>query len=85
LFFDWVNQLNQIKEAAMNEETGQAPAQQNEQPVSEPSPTEKLEGDPPPGSIIPGAQNPESTEIITFRIRSQSSNGGSVAEITRPL
>ena len=27
------------------------------------SPTEKLEGDLPPGSIVPGAENPESKEI----------------------
>ena len=31
--------------------------------VAEKSPTEKLEGKQPPGSTIPGAQNPESKEI----------------------
>ncbi|HEX8000576.1 MAG TPA: hypothetical protein VF528_19505 [Pyrinomonadaceae bacterium] len=30
---------------------------------AEKSPTEKLEGETPTGSLIPGAQNPDSTEI----------------------
>jgi hypothetical protein len=46
----------------MKEETGQAPAK-DEQPLPDQGPTEKMKGDPPPGSTIPGAQNPDSTEI----------------------
>jgi hypothetical protein len=32
-------------------------------PVPEESPSEKLEGEPPTGSLIPGTENPESEEI----------------------
>jgi hypothetical protein len=35
----------------------------DQQPGVEEGPTEKLEGKQPPGSRIPGAQNPESDEI----------------------
>jgi hypothetical protein len=33
------------------------------QPEAEPSPSEKLEGDHPTGSLVPGAENPDSKEI----------------------
>ena len=46
----------------MSENTGQAPAN-DEKPVEEQSPSEKLQDEQQPGSVIPGAQNPESTEI----------------------
>ncbi len=34
-----------------------------QKPVPEESPSEKLEGEPPTGSLIPGSENPESEEI----------------------
>jgi hypothetical protein len=34
-----------------------------EEPEPEESPSEKLEGTPPEGSLVPGPENPESTEI----------------------
>lgn len=49
----------------MEENEGQAlsggDAQQ--EPEQETSPSEKLEGAPPEGSLIPGPENPESVEI----------------------
>ena len=36
---------------------------EEQQPTAELSPTEKLQGVTPTGSLIPGAQNPESEEI----------------------
>lgn len=35
----------------------------DEKQTPEESPSEKLEGDPPTGSLIPGPENPESEEI----------------------
>ena len=37
--------------------------EQNEETTAEPSPAQKLEGEAPPGSVVPGAENPESKEI----------------------
>jgi hypothetical protein len=34
-----------------------------QKPKQEESPSEKLERNPPTGSLVPGAENPESTEI----------------------
>ncbi len=34
-----------------------------QKPATEESPSEKLEGTPPTGSLIPGSENPESEEI----------------------
>jgi hypothetical protein len=45
-----------------NEATAKAP-QGVEKPETEKSPTEKLEGETPTGSLIPGAENPDSPEI----------------------
>lgn len=45
-----------------NEGQGKAP-EINEEVTAERSPAEKLEGDLPPGSTVPGAENPESKEI----------------------
>ena len=47
----------------MSEKEGQAKAKAAEGPAGEASPTEKLRQDPTTGSLIPGAQNPESREI----------------------
>ena len=47
----------------MSSNEGQVKARDNEETDPSESPTEKLEGKQPPGSPIPGAQNPESTEI----------------------
>ena len=46
----------------MEENEGQAPSRTNEQ-EEEASPSEKLEGAPPEGSLVPGPENPESVEI----------------------
>ena len=45
----------------MEENVGQAPSKADEQ--EEVSPSEKLEGAPPEGSLVPGPENPESVEI----------------------
>ena len=45
-----------------NSETGNQGSNE-QQPATEPSPSEKLEGVTPTGSLIPGAENPESDEI----------------------
>ncbi len=47
----------------MSTNEGQVQAREDEGAATEQSPTDKLEGKQPPGSPIPGAQNPESTEI----------------------
>jgi hypothetical protein len=48
----------------MSENEATAKAMGNEEKSEEEkSPTEKLEGETPTGSLIPGAQNPDSTEI----------------------
>lgn len=48
----------------MEENEGQARAVNNEGTAqTESSPSEKLEENPPTGSLVPGAQNPESEEI----------------------
>jgi hypothetical protein len=48
----------------MEENSGQGAKQSAEQkPKHEESPAEKLEENPPTGSLIPGAENPESEEI----------------------
>jgi hypothetical protein len=48
----------------MNEKLGQSARKSDEQkPKLEESPSEKLEGDPPTGSLVPGSENPESEEI----------------------
>lgn len=47
----------------MEENKGQAVGAAGEQQQQEPSPSEKLEGTPPEGSLIPGPENPESVEI----------------------
>lgn len=36
---------------------------EEQKPKQEESPAEKLEMNPPTGSLVPGAENPESTEI----------------------
>ena len=38
-------------------------ANDEQKPESDESPAEKLEKDPPTGSLVPGSENPESTEI----------------------
>ena len=43
----------------MEENVGQSRAEEQE----EASPSEKLEGVPPEGSLVPGPENPESVEI----------------------
>jgi hypothetical protein len=45
-----------------NEATAKA-VQDEEKTEAEKSPAEKLEGEKPTGSLIPGAENPESQEI----------------------
>ena len=45
----------------MEENEGRAPNGADEQ--QEASPSEKLEGTPPEGSLVPGPENPESVEI----------------------
>ena len=45
----------------MEENEGQAVGRMDEQ--GEASPSEKLEGAPPEGSLVPGPENPESVEI----------------------
>lgn len=48
----------------MEEKEGQSENPGSAQkPTPEESPSEKLEGDPPTGSLIPGPENPESEEI----------------------
>lgn len=48
----------------MEEKEGQSENVRNEaRQAPEESPSEKLEGDPPTGSLIPGPENPESEEI----------------------
>lgn len=48
----------------MEENVGQSENMGGEQkPTPEESPAEKLEGEPPTGSLIPGPENPESEEI----------------------
>ncbi len=48
----------------MSENEATAKAMQNEeQGETAKSPTEKLEGETPTGSLIPGAENPDSPEI----------------------
>lgn len=48
----------------MSENEATARARQNEEEgYAEKSPTEKLEGETPTGSLIPGVENPDSTEI----------------------
>lgn len=48
----------------MEENVGQSENTGGEQkPQPEESPSEKLEGTPPTGSLIPGPENPESEEI----------------------
>jgi hypothetical protein len=48
----------------MEENEGQAPGRAAEQQQEEEaSPSEKLEGAPPEGSLVPGPENPESVEI----------------------
>ncbi len=47
----------------MEENEGQAPSGAGEQQQEEASPSEKLEGTPPEGSLVPGSENPESVEI----------------------
>ena len=48
----------------MEENEGQAPSRATGQrQEEEASPSEKLEGAPPEGSLVPGAENPESVEI----------------------
>ena len=47
----------------MNEDERQDESAKEEQSTSELSPSEKLEDVKPSGSLIPGAQNPESEEI----------------------
>ncbi|MDT4899027.1 MAG: hypothetical protein QOH25_4104 [Acidobacteriota bacterium] len=48
----------------MEENTGQSEKPSAEQkPKQEESPAEKLEANPPTGSLTPGAENPESEEI----------------------
>jgi hypothetical protein len=46
----------------MEEYEGQSAVRAKE-PEQEESPTEKLEGTPPEGSLVPGPENPESVEI----------------------
>jgi hypothetical protein len=48
----------------MEEKEGQSEKVSDEQkPEVEESPSEKLEGTPPTGSLIPGPENPDSEEI----------------------
>jgi hypothetical protein len=48
----------------MEEKEGQSENPRGAQkPAPEESPSEKLEGTPPTGSLIPGPENPESEEI----------------------
>jgi len=47
----------------MEENEGQALGRVSEQEQEEVSPSEKLEGAPPEGSLVPGPENPESVEI----------------------
>jgi hypothetical protein len=48
----------------MEEKAGQSENKNGaEKPVLEESPSEKLEGTPPTGSLIPGTENPDSKEI----------------------
>jgi len=48
----------------MNVNQGQSrAADQEEKPKAEESPSEKLEEETPTGSLVPGAENPESEEI----------------------
>ena len=47
----------------MEENEGQALSGADAQQEQETSPSEKLEGAPPEGSLVPGPENPESVEI----------------------
>jgi hypothetical protein len=48
----------------MEEKAGQSEKVSDDQkPEVEESPSEKLEGTPPTGSLVPGPENPESKEI----------------------
>ena len=48
----------------MDEQTGQSSRKSDDNtPNPEESPSEKLEVDPPTGSLVPGSENPESPEI----------------------
>jgi hypothetical protein len=53
---------NQTRRTIMEEYEGQS-ASRAEEPEPEESPSEKLEGTPPEGSLVPGPENPESVEI----------------------
>jgi hypothetical protein len=55
----------QGKEKTIMEETEKQnePTNEEQQPTAELSPSEKLEDVTPTGSLIPGAENPESKEI----------------------
>jgi hypothetical protein len=55
-----------LKEINMNVNQGQSRASdsdQEEKPKVEESPSEKLEEEKPTGSLVPGAENPESKEV----------------------
>jgi len=47
----------------MEDYEGQAKSRVDEPKQEEESPSEKLEGTPPEGSLVPGPENPESVEI----------------------
>jgi hypothetical protein len=51
------------KEIIMSAKEGRTEEREDQNAGAEKSPTEKLEGKQPPGSTVPGAQNPESKEI----------------------
>jgi hypothetical protein len=53
---------NQTRRTIMEEYEGQGAGRADE-PAREESPSEKLEGTPPEGSLVPGPENPESVEI----------------------
>jgi hypothetical protein len=57
--------ITECKESIMMEENERQrkPTNQEQQPSAEQSPTEKLEDVKPTGSLVPGAENPESEEI----------------------
>jgi hypothetical protein len=62
---EWSPQsVTRFKEIIMDVNQGQSRASEEEQkPKVEESPSEKLEGEKPTGSLVPGAENPESEEI----------------------
>ena len=62
--FNFPHEQREKMEVMMSAKEGQGVKMREDQkPVAEESPSEKIEGKQPPGSTVPGAENPDSEEI----------------------